>query len=440
MTLAGDACCGILEHSHDEACGAWVRICEYPEEGHVQNNGCDQYWYVDDAGNYTQNGYCHCWTPTGDTTFTFSYKTDDYSMVGRYGGLGYQLRNVAELYYKPNGVREGVQVDGAQDSVSIPGMLDKKEIPELSSGYTAHYRITVNEAKLTLTNNVPLNIRDAMTDTLAYNSGSLVITTEDANGATSVLRQDMDYTVAYDGTGSVKDDNNKPIHTLDIVILRPQPVKYILDYDTTIIIPDDPTEGIKYSNSATISLWGEDITDSTAEKVYADFNIAAKNYRVDMYKTASETGQPLSGARFGLYNAQGGLITSDVTDEYGQLDFETNIIQGIILREHMLYYMQELKVPPGYRLDDTKYWFCFCDSTSGHCDACDQVMAGTDAFRIPFEQIEKISVQNELLSYSLPGTGGPGVYPLIYMSVVCIVAPLVYGCIRRRKREGRGVE
>ena len=119
--------------------------------------------------------------------------------------------------------------------------------------------------------------------------------------------------------------------------------------------------------------------------------------------------------------------------------FQTNIIEGIILREHVLYYMQELKAPLGYQLDDTKYWFCFCDDTGDWCETCNEVLAGIDATRIPFEQIGKVNATNQLINYDLPATGGPGVYPLILVSVLFIVTPLVYRFIRRRKRERRGV-
>jgi hypothetical protein len=59
--------------------------------------------------------------------------------------------------------------------------------------------------------------------------------------------------------------------------------------------------------------------------------------------------------------------------------------------------------------------------------------------RIPFEQIGKVNVTNEMINYDLPATGGPGIYPLILVSVIFIVTPLVYGFIRRRKQERRGV-
>lgn len=399
------------------------------------------YWYEADDGRWYTNGFCQCWAVEGDTVFTFSYETDDLSLVENYGGTDHYLRNQALLYNRvqqPNGNWESLEVAGTQVDVPIPGVF-RKDLTQDFNGYTAHYVITVNEAKVVLTGGDPLTIHDEMSQTLAFISGSLVITAEDAEGNRTTLRQNTDYTVTYDGTGNVTDSSRNPVHVLDIVILHPQPVMYTLDYDATLIIPPGTTQAVKYNNSATVTLWGTDITDESDEKVYADINIAANRYQVEIHKTDSLTGEPLAGAEFGLFNQQGGLITSGITDADGNLPFETNIIQGIILREHELYYIQELKAPPGYRLDDTTYWFCFCNHTGASCATCDAIMAGEDALRIPFEQIGTVQAVNELLNYDLPATGAAGIYPLMTVSTVFVLIPFIYGFIRRRKQERRGV-
>ena len=399
--------------------------------------GCSEYWFQKDDGTWATNGFCQCWTETQNMTFTFLYKTSDLSVIEGYGSLGYKVNNHAQLFYMPDS-NSSVRVSYDDATVTIPNLFEKQLTNDFD-GYTAHYKITVNEGKLVLTNGTPLTIHDVMTETLVYISGSLVITAEDANGNLTTLKQGADYTVTYDGTGGATDEHGRPVHILDIVILRPQPVMYILDYDATLTIPTGVTEAIKYTNSATITLWGEKITDTTVEKVYAEINISAKNYKVEMFKTCAESGEPLGGATFGLYNAHGGLITTGVTDADGKLTFQSNIIEGIILREHILYYMQELQAPPGYQLDDTKYWFCFCNKMDNTCQTCIELTAGTNAQRIPFEEIGKVHVTNQLMNYDLPATGGPGIYPLILVSVIFVITPLVYRFIRRRKRERRGV-
>ena len=398
---------------------------------------CSDYWFQNDDGSWATKGFCQCWTETQNMTFTFVYKTTDLSMIEGYGTLGYQVNNYAQLYYMPDS-SSTVRVSYDDATVAIPNLFEKQLTHDFD-GYTANYKVTVNEAKLVLTDGTPLYIHDVMSETLAYISGSLIITAEDANGNITTLTQGKDYTVTYDGTGNQKDEAGNKVHVLDIEILHPQPVMYTLDYDATLIMPEQVTGAIKYSNYAEITLWGEHIKDNAVEKVHADINIAAKNYQVEMHKKDKDTGEPLPGATFGLFNKQGGLITSDVTDENGRLLFETNIVQGIILREHVLYYMQELKAPPGYRLDDTKYWICFCSGTGSYCTSCNALMDVYDAYRIPHEQVGKVHVVNEILDYDLPATGGPGVYPLVLVGVVFTLTPLVYGFIRRRKQERRGV-
>ena len=406
------------------------------------NNSCDsQYWYEADDGYWYTNGMCHCWNEEKDTTFTFTYQTNDASVMEAYGGQGYDLQNEALLQntiYLPDGTANGVTAGSSVINVPIPGLF-KKELTHDFNGYTANYKITVNEAKLVLTDGSPLTIHDVMTQTLAYISGSLVITSEDAAGNTATLHQGIDYTVTYDGTGNVTNEYGTPVHVLDIVILHPQPVMYTLDYDTMLIIPNGVTQAIKYSNSASITLWGQNIKDTSAEKVYADINIAAKSYKLEMFKTSALTGEPLGGATFGLFNAHDGLITTDTTDANGRLVFQSNVIEGIILRDHELYYLQELRAPPGYQLDDSKHWFCFCDETKDTCEGCNEILAGKDGTRILYEQPGEIHVANHLMDYDLPGTGGPGIYPLMLVSVVFIITPLVYGFILRRKRGRRGV-
>lgn len=399
--------------------------------------GCSEYWFQRDDGTWATNGFCQCWTEQQNMTFTFVYKTQDTNLIQSYGSLGYRVNNHAQLYHIPEG-ETSVRVSYADATVEIPNLFEKQLTHDFD-GYTANYKVTVNEAKVPLTNGGPLTIHDEMTKTLAYVSGSLVITTEDANGNTGTLQQGVDYTVSYDGTGNQVDANGTEVHVLDIVILHPQPVMYILDYDTTLIIPPGTNSAVKYTNSATITLWGENIKDKTEDKVYAEINIAAKNYKVEMFKTCSTTGEPLGGATFGLYNENGGLITTEVTDANGELQFQSNIIEGIILRDHILYYMQELKAPPGYQLDDKKYWFCFCDSAADSCNTCEEVLEGLDAIRVPTERHGKVHVTNDIMHYDLPSTGGPGMYPFVLVGVTFITTSLVYEFIRRRKQERRGV-
>ena len=393
--------------------------------------GCGDYWFQNDDGSWATKGFCQCWTETQNMTFTFVYKTQDLDLISDYGALGYQVNNQAQLYYMPDS-NSSVRVDYDDATVTIPNLFEKQLTHDFN-GYTAHYKITVNEAKLVLTNGSPLYIHDVMTDTLAYISGSLVITTENANGHRGVLQQGVDFTVTYDGTGDQKDAAGKKVHVLDIVILNPQPVMYILDYDTTLIMPEQITGGVKYSNSANITLWGEKVSDNAVEKVYADINIAAKSYTLDVFKTCAVTGKPLPGATFGLYNAQGGLITTCITDANGKLTFQTDITRGIVLREHEMYYLQEIQPPVAYQLDSSRHWLCFCGDLGDSCTECDKLLTDIEAIRIPFEEIGIIDITNYPANVELPATGGIGTPVYILCGLSFTIGPLVYGFSLRRR-------
>ena len=384
--------------------------------------------------------FCRCFTNEHDTTFTITYKTDDLSLIENFGGAGNRLRNRAELYYWPVDKSAKPKAAGtAEANVTIPGLF-KKTLTQNFNGYTAHYNITVNEAKLSLTDGFPLYILDEMTETLAYISGSMVITAEDAEGNTTVLKQGRDYTITYDGSGTRTDTDGNPVHVLEVTLLQPQPMMYTLDYDATLIIPNHSSGEVIYGNSASITLWGKSITDESPDVVYTGFGISGESYKVQLHKTCSNSGEPLEGAVFGLFNDQGGQSASGVTDEEGRLLFQTNIVEGIILHEHVPYYLQELQAPPGYQLDDTEHWFVFCNNAADTCDQCTTVMGNRTAVRIPYGQIGPLNITNEIMNYDLPATGGSGIYPLVMASVTFIVTPLAYFSVEKfkRKRQDEG--
>jgi LPXTG-motif cell wall-anchored protein len=121
----------------------------------------------------------------------------------------------------------------------------------------------------------------------------------------------------------------------------------------------------------------------------------------------------------------------------GELNFQTNIIEGIILRDHVLYYVQELKAPDRYRLDKTPHWFCFCDTSDDHCELCDEILADVDGLRIPHDTPTKMKIDNDLMGYILPATGSIGQLPLVLSGLGLMLISLVCGYAVRRKRERR---
>ena len=159
--------------------------------------------------------------------------------------------------------------------------------------------------------------------------------------------------------------------------------------------------------------------------------------RVYLSKTCAQTKVPLYGAVFGLYSEQGGLIADNTTDAEGSLLFRTTVDKGIILREHVLYYMQEIQAPPTYLLDDTKHWFVFCSNKEDSCEKCSEILGDTGGTRIPFESIEPIRAENFPAQYELPSTGGSGMKLYALCGLILTSVPLVYVCSLRRRSERR---
>jgi uncharacterized surface anchored protein len=194
-------------------------------------------------------------------------------------------------------------------------------------------------------------------------------------------------------------------------------------------------KAVNYTNTASVSIWDGKVSDSSAERIFPDINIASNAFSVFVHKMSAVDGSPLANAEFGLFNEEGGLISKAITGEDGKAYFQTDVENGIILREHKIYYIKELTAPPGYQLDDTVHEFIFCSNTDGTCN----IFNDLNITIVPFETVGHIDVTNKPLVYELPETGGSGTLPYIIVSIILIIIPLIYRYILRRKRERRGV-
>lgn len=397
-----------------------------------QTKGCMNYGPF--TSRPSESGFCRCWDIPGTAVVQINYTRDGKDLIDHYGGLNYSYRNTVTLTKSTKdeaGNTINANIDKISDTVPIPGVFNKEltTLPNQGNGYIATYTITVNESYLDLSGQKPLTITDVMTDTLVYVPGSMTITETTKDGTVRPLTVDKDYTISYD-TAS---------HTITLQMLNPGAYKYTLVYDTQIVIMSGATT-VDYQNAATVTLYGKEFNKSDDKRTLADINIAAKRYGLMIVKTEGDSGQnsPLPGAEFGLFASNGEQVVSGTTDESGKLTFQTSLSEGIILREHTIYYIQELQAPEGYATDKTKHWFCFCSGTDTSCDTCTAILTEENGFRIPYEQTGTVSVVNYRGHYHLPATGGPGIYHYVLWGSILIIVPLVCGYILRRKRERRG--
>ncbi len=401
-----------------------------------------QHW-ADGACGSVEPGtsFCRCWAVEGDTVFTITYETDGTDVVLEHGGDGCVLRNEASLQHQASveGARSATPAASCSALMPIPGMFDK-ELAKAFDGTTADYVITLNEAKLNLAEgDEPLVIRDVMTETLVYANGSLVITTEDADLNKTTLKLGEDFTVSYDGSGEAKDGSGNPTHVLEIVILDPKPVKYVLGYSTTLIVPDGATEAVEYGNAASATLLGKTFDAEGEKGRFEDSSGLSAGFKIEVCKTDANTGAVLPGAAFGLFNQEGGLIAKAVTNESGMLVFEDDVEKGIVLAEHVPYYLQEITAPDGYILNRDQHWFCFCGEVDGEGNALDACTfdSGIEGIKVVLEaevgtDAGRFDIENIPGAYELPKTGGEGIVLLgVAGALLVVVATVMLVSFRR---------
>lgn len=395
----------------------------------TQDNCC----YAYSGSALQKRGFCNCWRLEEDATLSINYALDGAELIEKYGGMGYDYTNYVELSkLEKNSEGKFVvsNVDSNDDSVPIPGVFKKEllEQPGSTNGYIASYSITANESMLDLSDQDSVTILDTMSETLVYVPGTMKITTLDANGNHGELVYGTDYTLEY----------NAQKHQITIVLLKPGAMQYTLNYDAEIVLPPGQTS-VKFENSASIELFGKTISSEQKPITVTEIVMSAKKYAVTVHKLATEESKPLLGAKFGLFAENGEQITTGTTAEDGEITFETSVSAGIILRDHQLYYIQELSAPDGYQLDKTKHWLFFC-SEEEICDKCNEILSsenGKDAWRVEESSDHVIVLKNKKITYALPNTGGIGTMWYTFGGLLFLAAALMYGYRMRRKHKRR---
>lgn len=370
------------------------------------------------------SAFCECWTFPYDVTFNFRYETPATDLINSYGGMESKVQNYAELaLYVPD--NNGNWTYHFEDSdiveLLIPGMFKKSQLsaPNTENQYTATFNILLNDAMLDLSAYKEVTITDTMSETLVYIPGTLVVQQTDAAMTSSTLEYGKDYLL------KVSDGGNGFV----VKLIHPGPYLYSLNYDA--IIDSNKLDGADniYSNTAHVSIDGQNFYSEEILKHLSNFTFTANSYIVTIEKT-NEFNQPLPNTEFGLFAENGELIESKLSDENGFIEFHTDVESGVIFQKCTPYYIREITPVSGYILDETKHWFFFCDETVA-CDDCHIVWDEyPDAQRIGKEglteggTVETIFKLVNYFGYELPETGGPGttaytIAGLALMSTAC---------------------
>lgn len=385
------------------------------------DNGSKRLYFVSRTGtheNCTGNSlegmpeeWCTDWYLAEDVVITIKYIDYDHNLEE----AGSNVINFVWLH-------KDESVDSwAFEEKNIPSIIEK------SAGSSGRFTITLNPGYVDLSKQETILIRDAMNEHLFYQRGSLEVTATDEDGVQQVLTYGTDYTL------NVSENMN----SLEIMILHPGKYKYTITY---IVLVESDNADQEYDNTAKVNVFGYEFIAS--DNGYG-YNAGAEEYTVSVVKTEEDTGEIVPGAEYGLYSSNGELLLTGTTDDEGRISFKGNPSVGVMLASEYLYYLQEIEAPEHYELSDTRYWFYFKDEEWNNwnddkqadylnainillekADMDDIYRPGKDVAPVGLPEGEEtgntVKVQDRLIQYELPETGGSGTKMYTIMGIVLI--------------------
>ena len=323
------------------------------------NCGC---WENGSCG-YLQSGtsLCACWHHNDeDVKVEYTYKTNSTAQMEEYGGTSYLNYNTIVLlageWERNTKIYNETSHYSSNARHGFNDMIDKVTVSEPGSDndYIAEYKMTINTHHVNLGNDA-CNIADEMSDSLVYIPGTIKVVSTDLNGNEAELNYNEDFKLTVD----------EDSHSFTLTILKPGNKQYTISYEAQIVTSNE-TVNVDYKNKATLNANGKSYSDETEKKTLFKVSFNAIKYDVDVYKVAGDangnsTNVALEGAEFGVYAADGELVTTGITDKNGLASFATNVPNGVIYKTHEAYYLKEIKAPEGFALDQSKHWFYFCN-------------------------------------------------------------------------------
>ena len=195
------------------------------------------------------------------------------------------------------------------------------------------------------------------------------------------------------------------------------PVSYTITWEAVPV--KDADGGFRTANRASAQLAG-----AAAEDVCVIACAPEQlEYTLTVYSPDAETGVPVAGALYGLYDFRGELLDTASSDDAGEAVFR-EVVPDTLL------YIQQIQAPNAYQLSGARVWFHYDDTDSAELEAQLAAAAESAVFREGDRQPEAVTNRGETdvlregyaataeaievpqqpaqAGYELPATGGPG--------------------------------
>ena len=140
-----------------------------------------------------------------------------------------------------------------------------------------------------------------------------------------------------------------------------------------------------------------------------------------------------AGGTYGIFDADGNMLATMVSDGSSQRSFQTVSGSGGNLSAHTPYYFRQTEPPAGSPPDEREYRFFFCEE-----EDCTNAPEQEGILQLSRYDLTILSSYVADEEYRLPATGGLGAFYYVMWGCVAFGAFLIYGSIRKRKQERRG--
>lgn len=312
-------------------CTSYENCCDFYDE-----YGCD----------FENDGWCMCMNLTENAIYTIEYSFSEAQESSRRESLeSIRYKNFARLDpYRGNS-------SVAQDDKELYINIDKySDLEFFGENYMEEYETIVNTSFFDFSGMEELVLEEDLSN-LAYVPGTLYIEREDINRKRKWLKQNEDYEVEY-----IEGENGQ--NKLNIKFKNPGKYKYYLYYYAQVVVLDENSNSVDTENTSTLKFLYN--PSRTINYTYDnEYDWVQEEYKLTINKVdEADNTKKIKGSKFGLYSVQDGIkIAEGITDENGQLVFQSDLERNIPLTAGIRYYVKELEAPEAYYLDDASYLF-----------------------------------------------------------------------------------